>query len=271
MFMYEAEREVLNARIKKSKKICFHALRSNFGILLLCWFITAVVTFASWGVYVFIDFAGFFLDIPLDFISAGVGIAIVLPLAFGNVSVARAVIKGRKADIYLLFDGYFNLKRFWKWVCFYVISQAPGWISVLAVGAVSNNVQRLFPFFKGKWAFYIELVFEVFTLVLLFINLCKSLYFLSLYRIDEDTSEFFEKAEKRYIKRKKYFRKYILSNLHYIVILILARAFPLYAEALFFTFILGYFSLLVVSYSEGFEIKFKKYKFGRSEKRYEKR
>ena len=52
-----------------------------------------------------------------------------------------------------------------------------------------------------------------------------------------------------------------------IIILLIVRIFPLYVQSIVYMFVLGYFSLLIISYSKGFEIKFKKYTFGRFRKK----
>ncbi len=271
MTKYVETAELISKRIRKGKKASFEALKKNFFFLLLCWFVTAVSTFAAWGVYVFIDFVGFFVGLRLDFLSAGFAIFGVLPLYVGNVEVARRVVKGEKADIYTLFHGYFNFKQFWVWFLFYVVSASYGWILTLALGSVADNTLRFFPFIKGlmgeKGIFYLSVLFEIATVISFFLNLCKSLYLLSRYKICEtvkETKTFFEKNIQRYSKRKKYFRKYILSHLHFIVIILLARTFPIAYEAVVFTLVLGFLSLCVCGFSIGFEINIIKYKSERS-------
>jgi hypothetical protein len=268
MTKYAMAGEVISSRIKKGKKASRNTFKKNFLSLALCWFLTAVVTFAAWGIYVFIDFLGFFIGIPLDFFAAGIALFAVLPIFAGNIKFSKSLIKKRKKDIYVLFEGYFNLKKFWLWVAAFIISISPGWLFTAVIGAVSENVERFMPFLKGETIFYISVFFECVCVVSFFFNLCKSLYFVSFYELTENAShakKLFEKINNRYLKRKKYFRRYILAHLHLIIIMILSRAFPLYLEAVVFTIVLGYFALCVFSFSEGFELKFKKYKSERSE------
>lgn len=263
MTKQDVANEILFSCIKRGKKTSFKALKNNFLPLVLCWFLTVVVTFAAWGVYVFIDFLCFFLDLPLDFLSVTVALFIAFPLYVGNIAFSKRIVKGRKADIYVLFDGYFNLRQFWLWVALSAISLSPNWLIASAVGAVSKDTARFLPFLKGDVLFYVSIVFEVATVILFFLSLCKSLYYLSLYELQSSKAEtvrLIEMAEKRYLKLKKIFRRYILAHLHLIVIMILSRAFPLFFEALTFTVVLGYFALCLCSFSEGFGVRFKKYK-----------
>ncbi len=273
MTKYVRVGEMVASRIKKGKKACRKAFRQKFFSFLLCWFLTAVVTFAAWGVYVFFDFVIFFLDLPLDFLAVALGFGIAFPLYVGNVGFAKGVVKGKDVDVYVLFDGYFKFKEFWTWVFFNVVALSPSWLLGAIVGVVSNETGRFFPFLKDDVLFYVSVLLEIMSVTVFFFNLCKSLYFLSFYELTDEPGcmkRRIETISKRYSKRKKYFRRYILAHLHLIVILILSRAFPLFWEAIVFTFILGYFALCLPSFSEGFELKFKKYKSERSEKRYEK-
>ncbi len=263
MTKYVAAGEMISSRIRKGKKASRNAFKKNFWSLALCWFLTAVVTFAAWGIYVFVDFLGFFFGVPMDFLGAAAGLFTVLPLFAGNIKFSKRLIKERKKDIYILFEAYFRMKQFWLWVLFLIISLSPGWLVTAIVGAISGSTDRFLPFLKGESLFYVSVIFEGICVVLFFFNLCKSLYFVSFYELSPDASTaktLFERANKRYSKRKKYFRRYILAHLHLIVIMVLSRAFPLYLEAVVFTVVLGYFALCISSFSEGFELKFKKYK-----------
>ncbi len=273
MTKYARAGEIISSRIKKGKKAGLKVLKKNFFPFVLCWFLTAIVTFAAWGIYVFVDFAGFFLGIPLDFLGAGIWIFTTFPMFAGNVAFSKRLIKGGKTDISILFEGYFNPKGFWTWALCYLVSLSPGWLLTLFVDVLSNETERFFPFLKGEWLFYVSVVIEAIMVLLFFLNLCKSLYLLSYYELSPKVCDAKAKVEKsvvRYSKRKKYFRRYILAHLHLIVIIILSRVFPLCVEAFVFTTVLGYFALCIPSFSEGFELKFKKYKSERSEKRYEK-
>lgn len=259
--------EMMAHRIKKGKKASRNALKKNFFSLVLCWFLTEVVAFAAWGVFVFIDFAGFFLGVPLDFFGSAVAIFIVFPMLVGNVVLSKNILKGRKASVYQIFDGYFQPRRFWIWALCYAVSVAPSWSVTAIIGAFSKDTGRIIPFLKGDWLIYVSVVLEVLTVVAFFQSLCKSLYFLLNYQLPSDIYHgkmILNKAISRYSKRKKYFRRYTLAHLHLIVIMILSRMFPLYCEAVVFAFVLGYFTLSISSFSEGFELKFKKYKSERS-------
>lgn len=249
MVEYIKARETVENKIKKCKKKCFRVFRKEYKILLLCWFITAVFTFAAWGIYFLFKFAGFLLELPLDILGASIGIFTVLPIFAGNVSVSKNAVLGRKTDVYPLFDGYFYFKKFWKWFFLLIVSISPSWLVSLCFAVVSEETNRFFPFLQGKSLFYFSVVFEIATVVSVFFSLCKTLYFFSLYKKDDSSKEFFDIAERGYLKRKKYFKRYMLSNLPLILILVFARVLPLFVETLVFIFVLGYFSLSTVSFS----------------------
>ena len=256
-------RELTAFHIKKGKKASRNALKKNLLSLMLCWFLTEVVTFAAWGIFVFLDFVGFFLDVPLDFLGGAVAIFIVFPLIAGNVSFSKNVVKGRKESVCTIFEGYFHPKQFWMWTFGYVISLSPTWLLCAVIDVVSEKTEKFFPFLKGDWLIYVSVMLEILLIVALFLALCKSLYFLFAYQLPENVSqvgEIFARARMRYSKRKKQFRRYVFSHFYLIVIIGVSRMLKGYLEAILIALTLGYFVLSVSSFSEGFELKFKKYK-----------
>ncbi len=249
MIEYIKAREAVEKKIKKCKKRCFRVFKKEYKILILCWMITAVFTFAAWGIYFLFKFAGFLFEIPLDMLGASIGIFLLLPIFAGNISVSQNAVLGRKTDIYSLFDGYFYFKKFWKWFILLIVSVCPLWLVSLCLAVISEETKRFFPILEGDILFYVSVVFEIATVVSLFFSICKTFYFFSLYEKGEASKKFFDDAERKYSKIKKYFKRYMLSNLPFFIVLILARFLPLFAETLVFIFILGYFALSAVSFS----------------------
>ncbi len=267
MTNYVKAGETISYRVGMGKKSCRRALKKNFWFLLLCWTVTLIVLAASFGTYVFLSFVGVLWGFSTDLIAVGVSVLTSLPLIVGNIEVSRHILKGRKADIYLLFNNYFNFLKFWKWVYLYVICLSPGWLLSLVFAAFSNDLGRFLPFFGKDVLFYLETAFEVVTVFLVFASLCKSLYFLFQFNLNVPPKLFFEKEAERYEKKKSFFKKYVLSHFYIVIIFFMVKKSPVYLGVGIITITLGYFVLSLSAFSEGFGIKFKKHKLKRIEKR----
>ncbi len=257
MTKYVKANQAVSDRIIKGKKGCTKVFFHNFLFLVMCWVVTGVVTFASFGAYVFLDFAFFFAGVKFELFSAILGIILVLPLYFGNIKVVKHLIKGRKADLYLLFEGYFNLKKLCKWVLGFVISISPGWIFALVLALFASETYRFLPIVREDVLTVVSVVAELFALYLFFINMCKSIYYLLGYSISEDVRLNIRKSKKKYMRIKQYFKKYLISHLYLFIALFFVSKLPLYASLPIFVLSIGYLVLSVASFDIGFGIKIK--------------
>jgi hypothetical protein len=257
MTKYVRANQAVSDRIIKGKKGCTKVFIRNFLFLVVCWAVTGVVTFASFGVYVFWDFAFFFAGLKFELFSAVLGIILVLPMYLGNIKIVKYLIKGRKADLYLLFEGYFNFKKLCKWVLGFIVSVSPGWIFTLLTALFASETYRFLPFVREDILTVVSVIAELLTLYLFFINMCKSVYFLLGYSITEDVNFNINKNQKKYMRMKQYFKKYLISHLYLFIALFFVSKLPLYASSPIFVLIIGYLVLSVASFNIGFGIKIK--------------
>lgn len=257
MTKYVKANQAVSDRIIKGKKGCTKVFLRNFLFLLMCWAVTGIVTFATFGVYVFLDFAFFFAGLNFQLFSALLGILLVLPMYLGNVKIVKYLIKGRKAELYLLFEGYFNFGKLCKWVLGFVISVSPGWSVALLAALFASETYRFLPIVREDILMVVSVIAELFALYLFFINMCKSIYFLFGYSYTEAVRVNMEKSKRKYTRIKQYFKKYLISHLYIFIALFFVSKLPLYASLPIFVLSIGYLVLSVASFDIGFGIKIK--------------
>lgn len=255
-------RELIGKKIKKCKRICRRAFKKEFKSLIICWCVTAVVTFAGVGIYFLVVLLGLIIEKSLVLLGIALCVAISLPLYAGNVLVTRKAIKGEKVKLDLLFYGYFNFKSFWKWIFLNLIILSPGWILAMVSGFVSSNSERFLFFLSGKSFFYVSVLFEILTIVVLFLNLSKSIYFFFSYDVNKNKNpgiknikKQVENSAKSYFKNKKCFLRHMLSHFWMYLLIFFATKLPLWISVLVLVFSIGYFSLSVLAFQHQFRFE----------------